>query len=204
MLQLLRDSFKIRKYRRIEGFLAIQEAAALYHYSSLLGPGSVVVEIGSWKGRSTYCIAQGLRNGVIHAIDPFDASGEVGSARKYQEKKGNTNLIDQFNQNLRMHIARGAVQVWQGLSRDYAGTFGRIDMLFIDGSHALEDCLFDFEGYSPAVKVGGYVMFHDYYRDREDLGPTWVVQNRLVGSKGWSLIGQYGSLIAFMKTENSA
>jgi hypothetical protein len=141
-----------------------------------------------------------LRNGTIYAIDPFDASGDEGSATMYRELKGNTNLVDQFKANLGEYIVRGTVQVRQGLSRDFVGSFPSIDMLFIDGSHALEDCLFDFESYSPAVKDGGVVMFHDYYRDREDLGPNWVVRNQLLGSKSWQFLGQHGSLIAFKKT----
>lgn len=50
---------------------------------------SKILEIGSWKGKSTFCLAKGLKNGKICAIDPFNADGEEGSKEIHNEKKGN-------------------------------------------------------------------------------------------------------------------
>ena len=51
----------IRRYETIDGFLTLSDAMCLYRTARKLMPGSTVVEIGSWKGKSTYCLAQPAR-----------------------------------------------------------------------------------------------------------------------------------------------
>ena len=75
---------KIAAYKGIEGWLSEKEAFGLYSIANKLGAGSTIVEIGSWKGKSTYCLAKGLKNGKIFAIDPFNAEGE---AKRYMNKQ---------------------------------------------------------------------------------------------------------------------
>ena len=56
-------------------------------------------------------------------------------------------------------IAKPSVEGARGWRR--AG--GRpIDLLFIDGSHALQDVFGDFNAWMPFVRPGGEVVFHDY------------------------------------------
>lgn len=38
---------------------------------------------------------------------------------------------------------------------------GQIDVLFIDADHSYEGCLADWNNFSPFVKPGGWVVFHD-------------------------------------------
>src|SRR5262249_2798991 len=92
---------KIRSYAEIDGFLTRAEAAALHRCASMLPPGSKALEIGCWKGKSTYCIASGLASGKVYAIDPFNAAGESGSKEVYDHKKGEAPLIEQFKENMR-------------------------------------------------------------------------------------------------------
>lgn len=80
----------IRDYERMEGFLSPLEASHLCYFASLLPTPAVVVEIGSWKGKSTYCLAQGLKRGVINAVDPFDASGTGEDSTTYEQQRGQT------------------------------------------------------------------------------------------------------------------
>jgi predicted O-methyltransferase YrrM len=50
----------------------------------------------------------------------------------------------------------------------------KIDFLFIDGSHLYKDIKLDFELYSPFVREGGIIMFHDIlYRYSEGDVPTF-------------------------------
>ncbi|WP_218280645.1 class I SAM-dependent methyltransferase [Verrucomicrobium spinosum] len=67
--KLALEAFVIRRYRGIEGWFTWKEALSLYELAKALPSNSTVVEIGSWKGRSTYCLAQGLKDGSVHAID---------------------------------------------------------------------------------------------------------------------------------------
>ncbi len=72
------DLYKIRDYQGIDGWLTTNEAHALYRLALKVPRGGTVVEIGCWKGKSTYCIAKGIQNAKYFTIDPFDASGEKG------------------------------------------------------------------------------------------------------------------------------
>jgi predicted O-methyltransferase YrrM len=40
-------------------------------------------------------------------------------------------------------------------------TVGELDLLFIDGDHSYEGALRDYQNYSPLVKKGGLIAFHD-------------------------------------------
>jgi cephalosporin hydroxylase len=53
-----------------------------------------------------------------------------------------------------------------------------VDFLFIDGGHLYESVRMDFEMYSPFVKVGGWIGFHDINvnpnDDFIDVNPFWM------------------------------
>lgn len=185
---------RIKPFEQIEGWLSAIEAIHLYRFASMLKKNAVVVEIGSWKGKSTFCLAKGLRNGKIFAIDPFDAYGEPGSAELYQQQKGETPLLNQFQQNMKKFGLLHKIETCAGYSPQFAGQFTSIDLLFIDGDHSLEACDKDFTLFSPALVPGGYILFHDYDPLRKDLGPTWVIENRILPLPKFSFVGRYESL----------
>lgn len=191
--------FPIRHFQQIGGWLTKDEALALYEIARALPAGALVVEIGSWKGRSTYCLASGLKSGRIVAIDPFDASGEVGSQELYGKECGQLPLVEQFKQNLQQHGLLHKIEIRQGYSQEHAGAVDNVDFLFIDGDHSREGCDRDFQLFSPKVKRGGLLGFHDYDAQRPELGPTWVVENRVRQANQWKPAGKWDSLIAFRR-----
>ena len=91
---------RLQKYLTIDGWLTPAEANGLFEIAGLLPARAIAVEIGSWKGKSTYCIATGLRSGTINCIDPFNAAGDEGNKEIYEKQKGVKNLLDQFKDNL--------------------------------------------------------------------------------------------------------
>lgn len=186
-------------YLTLDGWLTEAEAMGLHDVAALLAPGSNVLEIGSWKGKSTWCIAHGLKKGTIHCIDPFNAAGEEGSKEVYEKTKGEISLLQQFKNNLQAAPRTAVLEILKGYSSDYVGRVKNIDFLFIDGDHSIEGCRFDFENYAPAVKVGGFVAFHDYYPDRHDLGPTWVIDEVLRKDSQYTHYRDYDSLCVFRK-----
>lgn len=67
-----------------------------------------------------------------------------------------------------------------------------LDLLYIDGDHSYEGAKMDFYMYSPLVKKGGYIIFHDikaningsYVHDLwYDLKPQYQVIKEIVSSK---------------------
>lgn len=185
---------KIASYTEIDGWLTRNEALGLYDIARRLPPAATVVEIGSWKGKSTFCIARGLRSGRIHAIDPFDATGDPESAALYSNVKGAAPLLEQFKHNLATRGVAHQVEPHPGYSRDFVGQFPVIDFLFIDGDHSREGCQFDFVNFSPQLRAGGYLAFHDYDASRPELGPTWVVHQEVGRDRRYQFFQLYDSL----------
>jgi len=169
---------KIKKSERIQGWLTKNESIELFNISRMLPHNSTVIEIGCWKGKSSYCITSGLKSGSkLFVIDPFDCSGDIESNIIYNENISNKSLLDDFKVNLSDNDLLNKVEILQGLSNDFVGKVNDVDFLFIDGDHSIESCSFDFENYSNSVKPGGYIALHDFDPNREELGPTWVVNN---------------------------
>jgi predicted O-methyltransferase YrrM len=186
--------FKIRHFKDIEGWLSLREGVALYRFSSLLPKGSIIVEIGSWKGKSTYCLARGLKEGKVFAIDPFDGSGEESSEKVYMANRGDRPIVEQFINNMQDLKVLDRITTIVGLSSQFVGMFEKIDFLFIDGNHSIEACDFDYSNFSRYLVSGGYLAMHDFDRSRSNLGPTWVVENRVLNSSEYRFIGLFDSL----------
>lgn len=187
---------KIQAFRDLDGWLTDQEALGLYQTAASLRSNATVVEIGSWQGKSTYCLAKGLRSGKIYAIDPFnaDAGEDEGSREEYAVKKGNKDLLEQFKLNMSSRGVLDRITVKKGYSYNFHQDFTSIDLLFIDGDHSIPGCQSDFDLYAPKVVSGGFIAFHDYYPDREELGPTHVIQNSVLPSAEFVFHGRYDSL----------
>jgi hypothetical protein len=127
-------------------------------------------------------LAQGIRGGKVFAIDPFDASGDPESAEVYQKQRGDIELLVQFKQRMTRLGVMDKIAVLHGYSRDFKNTFKNIDLLFIDGDHSIEGCKADFDYFAGVIAPGGYILFHDYYPARDELGPTWVIKH-LIGNR---------------------
>lgn len=192
---------KIQNYLSIEGWLTTEEALGLYSIAKKLSTKKqpVVVEIGSWKGKSTFCIAIGLQNGEINCIDPFNAAGEEGSREIYEKNKGEKSLIEQFQANLSTKPSGVLIKTLQGYSNQFIDSFSQIDFLFIDGDHSIKGCRFDFVEYEKFIRPGGFLAFHDYDPNRPDLGPTWVIENLVSKHNAYSHYQNYDSLCVFRK-----
>lgn len=190
----------IYNYRKIDGWLTPSEATCLYSFSKKIPPKGLIVEIGSWKGKSTYCLAKGINtNGKILAIDPFDYSGEPGSKKDYESRKNGIEPLKEFTENMKKFGVIKKIEIKKGISKDFVEQIKDIDLLFIDGDHSIEGCKYDYENYGHKIKAGGFLLFHDYNPIRKGIGPTWVIENLVIPSKQFQKINTYDSLCAFKK-----
>jgi predicted O-methyltransferase YrrM len=132
----------------VPGWLTEEEGEALYDLARACTGRGVIVEIGSWKGKSTICLGLGSRAGVslpIYAVDPH-ADYRFGDFQRNVERAGIADLIRPI----------------ASLSQPAAEHFEEpIELLFVDGSHEFELVLEDFEKWVPKVVDGGWVAFHD-------------------------------------------
>jgi len=171
-----------REFRRIwpsistvEGLLVSPDQEHWFFTAARsLADRATIVEIGSFKGRSTCCFAYGCRGTSKHifAIDTF--AGNDSDFKEGASFRGGS-FFHVFWNNLETRGLAEYVTPIRGLSTDAARTWDKpIDLLFIDGSHVYEDVLADFNGFFPHVKPGGIVAFHDVHETWP--GPTRVWQ----------------------------
>jgi MMP 1-O-methyltransferase len=132
----------------IPGWLTDEEGEALYELARGCQGTGVIVEIGSWKGKSTVCLGLGSQAGTsvpVYAIDPH-ADHRFGDFKTNVERAGLTELVHPI----------------ASLSQAAADSFDHpIELLFVDGSHEYALVLEDFEQWVPKVVDGGWVVFHD-------------------------------------------
>jgi MMP 1-O-methyltransferase len=180
----------IWRYSFIDGWLGVREAVALHDLAAgLPGNEPVVVEIGSWVGKSSLVLAQGLRKKtapVLYCIDPFNAVSDAESHLPEAASLIGGSLRAVFEGNLRRAGADSVVRVLQGMSFDVRPQFSTpIDLLFIDGDHSYEGVVKDYLDWAPLVKKGGIIAFHDVGINPAVAGPLKVVMEKLWHDSEW-------------------
>lgn len=149
------------KVAGVDGFLTDAEASILYRLA-LQAPArkdGVILEIGSWKGKSTICLASGsLLNSKmkVYAVDPHTGSEE------HQQADKKVWTFDEFTKNIKDAKVSDFVSPVLKTSQDAAKEFKQpIQLLFIDGDHSYEGVKTDFDLWFPKVVNGGVIAFHD-------------------------------------------
>jgi len=199
MIQRVRQKIllsTISNYKKIDGWLSENEAVGLFSIARKLPIDSIVVEIGSWQGKSTYCISKGLKSGKIYAIDPFnkDAGLDFETQQNYDSKVVENSLLYNFQKNMIDFKVSDKIITKKGYSYDFNEEFDKIDFLFIDGDHSVEGCKLDYELYARKINKGGFIAFHDYYPDRPEIGPTFVINEIILKSDIFSFYKLFDSL----------
>ena len=131
----------------------------LYDTPSRLGPG-MYVELGCYKGGSAICIAKGIQDSGVGAllitVDAFDGHA-------LNPKYAGTFSIETVRASFDKEGVSSFIIPIQGLTADVAADYSNTEFnfLFIDADHEYAGCKADFEAWSPLVKSGGEIAFHD-------------------------------------------
>jgi predicted O-methyltransferase YrrM len=132
----------------LPGWLTAEEGETLYRLAKACTGRGVIVEIGSWRGKSTTCLGLGSKAGnqvPVFAVDPH-SEHTFGDFSRNMEDAGLTDLVTPV----------------PGRSQELAEGFDEpIELLFIDGAHQYELVNVDFDRWVPKVVEGGVVAMHD-------------------------------------------
>ena len=143
----------------IEGWLTPNEGELLFTLAKQIKSGNVV-EIGSWKGKSTYYLACGLiqgRGGKVCCVDHH-----TGSKEQRARNDDPINTLNEFTDNMRKYNIGHKIQIYvMGSIEASKEIEGNIDLIFVDGSHEYEDVKVDFKLWWPRLNQGGIMAFHD-------------------------------------------
>jgi len=160
--------------------------------SPSLSNNAIVVEVGSWLGKSTIGMAtmnQRMNKNIrIYAIDTWQGSDEKDHHDKISSmNKNNTSPYDQFINNIRcFDISKSIIPV-RKTSVQAARQFkdNSLDLVIIDASHEHDDVVIDINTWLPKVKKGGILAGDDY-------SPSWLgvvdAVNETFGKDGFQLM----------------
>ena len=116
---------------KVEGWLTDEEGKLLYNLAKECTGAGVIVEIGSWKGKSTIWLGKGSKRGnkvKIYAIDPHTGSSE------HKEMYGNVWTFEEFIKNIKNakvdDIIIPIVETSEEASRNFDEP---VELIFVDG-----------------------------------------------------------------------
>src|SRR5437660_846813 len=183
----------------IDGWLADHEGRLLYDLARRCTGRGVIVEVGSWKGRSTIWLAAGSKAGSavpVHAIDPHTGSPE------HRPGGVPVGTFDEFRANIARARVDDIVVPIVKPSLDVAASFEHpVELVFIDGDHAYEAVLADFHAWFPKVVDGGVIAFHDTIGWP---GPERVAEEQLYRSLQFRRVRLCGSIVYGTKTKQAS
>lgn len=154
------DFFRVDGWRfpaDVSGWLTPLEGAKLAE----LAAGKRVLEIGSYCGRSTICLAQTAAS--VTCVDPFDGRATPEPKDTHGEFWKN---VERYGVMEKVFVCRATTET--------ARITDKFDLVFIDGDHEYEAVKLDIAFAVEHLNEGGKVAFHDY-RSPVDPGVTRAV-----------------------------
>ena len=132
--------------------------------------GSVIVEIGVWKGRSAVAMGAACRGAdkTVYAVDPWvDYETTKGSLQTRIQEFGEESIesvYEQFLGRRRELSLEAQIVVIRAASADAAREWRgrRPSMVFIDGQHSYEAVTTDLELWSSLLEPGGILCGDDW------------------------------------------
>jgi predicted O-methyltransferase YrrM len=185
----------------VEGWLSDDQVRALHEAARACPPGGRIVEIGSFRGRSTIVLASSAPSGTeLVAIDPH-----AGNDRGPQEIAGfeaeAATDHEVFSRNLAEAGVTDRVRHVRAFSDAAHGDVDDpIDVLFIDGAHRFGPARADIRDWGARVAPGGRMLIHDSF---SSIGVTLAILVELLVSPEWRYDGRAGSLTSYRRTRQS-
>jgi SAM-dependent methyltransferase len=133
-----------------------------------------IIEIGSWKGRSTRALADNAAaavpgaQGAVYAVDHWQGQLFDPTAGPSVEiaRHGSDAVFGEFLRNVGDLINANRLAVMRMPSSAAANRLAEravvADMVFIDGDHQYDGCKADVLAYRRLLRPGGLLCGHDY------------------------------------------
>jgi predicted O-methyltransferase YrrM len=179
----------------VDGWMSPDQAERLYQAAARTAGGQQIVEIGSFRGRSTIVLASAAPDGVaVIAIDPH-----AGNDRGPQEIEGFAEQAADDHQIFLGNLTAAGVadrvthvRAFSDAAHDQV--HGAIDVLYVDGAHRYAPASADIRDWGARVAPGGTMLIHDSF---SSLGVTLAIARQLMVGNRFRYIGRSRSLTEF-------
>lgn len=181
----------------VEGWMTPGQARKLWNCSRTVRSGGLIVEIGSFRGRSMIVLASGAPDGVdLVAVDPH-AGNDRGPQEidGFEDDAAQDNVV--FNNNLEKAGVRDRVRHVRKFSNEALGDVpGDIDLLYIDGAHRYKPARDDIRTWGAKIKPGGDLLIHDSF---SSIGVTLALMATLFTSREFRYVGRSESMTHYRR-----
>jgi len=178
--------------RELAGDLTERETRFLTLMASVLPPSlGEVLEIGSFKGKSTTILAKTVSQhggDRIHAVDPLTLPASTD--RKGEDAELLKNI---FEETLHTHKVFDLVTFHHMRSQELAPDWhAPLRLLWIDGDHTYQGVIDDVANFAKHLAPGAIIAFHDVLHGFE--GPVRVFCEKVLLSPDYGFCGVCGSI----------
>jgi predicted O-methyltransferase YrrM len=183
----------------VDGWMTPAQARLLWRSAQAVPAEGQIVEIGSFRGRSTIVLGRAAPpDAVVVAIEPHGGNDRGPQELEgFEEEAAEDHRV--FTANLeaagvaeRVHHVRK----WSDVA--HGDVTGGIDLLYIDGAHRYRPALDDIRRWGLRVRPGGTMLIHDSF---SSIGVTLALARHLFTSASWSYVGRAGSLAEYGRAD---
>jgi hypothetical protein len=184
---------ELRDVAAIKGWLSRDAAVLLFTLAQGVADGCIV-EVGSYRGRSTVALALGTASGhnrPVYAVDPHEPFvGPRGGRFDAEDRAAFFRNMVRTNAYRQVRLLNTSSEVIGPGWREPVG------LLWIDGDHSYTGVRRDFDAWEPHLLAECDVALDD--TDDPQLGPHRLVRELTAG--GWSVMNEVDRIVHLRRT----
>ncbi len=181
----------LNEIESVEGYLSPNEIRFLSLLAAYPTTEGEILEIGSFKGKSTIILAKAAAltdNPFVNAVDPMIAPSETDP-----DLRGDASSFPDFQKNIESKDVAERIRLHKTFSYELAKIWSQpIRLLWIDGDHTYKGTKLDFDGFYDHLEDGAIIAIHDVLHAFE--GGARVFMEDVLLSPNFGACGFVGSI----------
>lgn len=174
---------------KIKGFMPPHEGKALIKWASKFSINGVIMEIGTYCGKSSIYLSVGAKknNQTVFTLDHHLGSEEHQINEEYFDKEiydyseERVNTLPLLIQNINHFKIQNIVPIISESTKASINWDTNLGILFIDGGHSFESANNDYLYWESKIIKGGVLIIHDIFENSSEGGqaPYEIYQKAL-------------------------